>query len=72
MSNNQPAFPTTEANNDGSMLDANSMGISTCDYFAAKVLAGMIANGDWCHLSKSDTAKAAYKYADAMMEARKV
>ena len=47
-------------------------GMSLRDYFAGQALAGYSANSDfWKELTHEDTATAAYKAADAMMEARK-
>jgi hypothetical protein len=46
--------------------------MSLRDYFAGQALAGYSANSDfWKELTHEDTATAAYKAADAMMEARK-
>lgn len=44
-------------------------GMDLRDYFAAKAMEGMQANGDSCNISLM--AEYAYKMADAMMEARK-
>lgn len=44
-------------------------GMDLRDYFAAKIINGMIANGDCYNINQM--AKYAYEMADAMMEARK-
>jgi hypothetical protein len=41
------------------------------DYFAAKAMQALLSNTDWrLDMDIEDTAKAAYKQADAMMKAR--
>ena len=52
-----PAFPTNLYN-----------GMTLRDYFAAKAMQGKLSGGA---LGYDDIAKHAYKYADAMLEARK-
>ena len=52
-----PAFPTGTA----------FQGMTLRDYFAAKAMQGLIANGA---VSPVDAAKAAYIVADAMLKAR--
>ena len=62
-----PAFPTMQYEHGG-----DEDGISMRDYFAAKAMQGMFSSGN---LEIGDTNKivseAAYKVADAMLEARK-
>lgn len=55
-----PAFPAEKF--------AVHFGMTLRDYFAAKALQGMLARP---HEWPSADAKSAYKYADAMLEARK-
>ena len=70
--NSEPAFPVPGSEYGGT---GTWFGMSLRDYFAAKALQGMIATSghpallglDGCEL---DTAKAAYKVADAMLVAR--
>lgn len=61
-----PAFPTA-----GTTLSPYNPGMSLRDYFAAKALQGVFASGN---LELRDTneivAEAAYKIADAMIQAR--
>lgn len=52
----------------------NSAGMSMRDYFAAKALQGIIASeqsGDENFVTVESYARDAYRYADAMLEARK-
>lgn len=67
----EPAFPTSEQNNDGSLTNAGSMGLSMRDWFAGQALAGMMANPLWDKENPDDMAWSAYKHANEMMEARK-
>lgn len=62
---NIPAFPQYSSSNHGVYVDG---GMTLRDYFAAKVLQGMMNDADcfW-----EGAAQLAYQYADAMMEARK-
>lgn len=63
------AFPFVEPA-DHESIKAYHTGMSLRDYFAAQALVGMLAhptaNGNYTEFSEW-----AYKYADAMMEARK-
>lgn len=69
-SNGGPAFPLEGS----SKRNANS-GMTLRDYFAAKAMQGMIANGDWVSRMASRTgaepsectSSAAYEVADAML-----
>lgn len=69
----QPAFPVP-----GLQHDEDFNGMSLRDYFAAKAMQGMCANGDWvermsARMSTSAThavSFAAYEVADAMLTAR--
>lgn len=45
-------------------------GMTLRDYFAAKALQGMCANGDACHRGDDVIAEGAYWLADAMLRAR--
>lgn len=67
----EPALPTSEQNNDGSLTNAGSMGLSMRDWFAGQVLAGIYANPEWDNQTCGKIAEAAYKQANEMMEARK-
>ena len=77
--NGGPAFPTVEANYHNENM--RSEGISIRDYFAAKALAGMLA--DRANIERFDVisnqelvdpealmATAAYQMADAMLKVR--
>lgn len=64
------AFPGEKDIRFGQPNDCNE-GMDLRDYFAAKALQGMFAGGDTEHLDKSEISEWAFKYADAMMEARK-
>ena len=61
--NNPPAFPLT-SNWHNELKHYNGMGLR--DYFAAKAMQGILFEG----LDPEDTAKHAYRMADAMMKAR--
>lgn len=68
-----PAFPTQEYHADGSPSYL-TLGMTLRDYFAAKALQGLLADPnafepdeDGPHMTY---ARAAYNFADAMMEAR--
>ena len=70
--NNPPAFPL---HNHGSQtLGLHITGMTLRDYFAAKAMQGLLANGEyWNHVGGTDTAECAalaYLTADAMMKAR--
>ena len=63
--NNMPAFPTTQYAN-GLSPTGHDNGMTLRDYFASAFLANK-----WCACENvEDTAKNAYKVADAMMKAR--
>jgi len=68
--NNPPAFPNES--NAGNIW--NDKGMSLRDYFAAKALQGLLANGEyWDDVGGTDSAKSAalaYCHADAMMKVR--
>lgn len=57
------AFPNSKYNNDA------TNGMELRDYFAAKVISGMMAHGESYNISAM--AEYSYQMADAMMEARK-
>lgn len=67
--NNEQAFPTQLHGGDGMTLR---------DYFAAKAMQGLLANG-WCSeqreiaptMGEHEVAQDAYRLADAMLKARK-
>ena len=62
-----PAFPSTFHNGWGEP----EKGMALRDYFAAKVMQGMMANGQVLKLVSDETlASAAYEMADAMLKAR--
>jgi hypothetical protein len=60
------AFPTGIFTDDKGVIVSGSFGITTRDYFAAKALPGCMGWGE-----PKDVCAEAYKYADAMLEARK-
>ena len=62
------AYPTTYRNYDES-ISIDCSGMDLRDYFAAKCLQGMAIFGP-SSMVLEETAKFAYEYADAMMEAR--
>lgn len=75
---NEPAFPGKSAteykNPDGGTKFKNETGMTLRDYFAAKAMQGIISssnNSCFQHGGKDGVAYWAYKYADAMLEARK-
>jgi hypothetical protein len=61
---NPLAFPTHP---DGGLIND---GMTLRDYFAAKAMQGMYANGSFPTGIMLDTAKEAYEMADAMLKAR--
>ena len=65
--NNQPAFPVS-FKWDKELGQYNGMTLR--DYFAAKAMQGMYANGSFPTGIMLDTAKEAYEMADAMLKAR--
>lgn len=69
MKDGGPAFPYLEPYWQGRRNEPiEHAGMSLRDYFAAAAMSGMIAHGD-CE-SITSGAKTAYKFADAMLEAR--
>lgn len=69
-----PAFPfTCKSDPDfyGRTTNIIKAGMTLRDYFAGQALAGMLNSKALAHLSERGQADIAYKYADAMMEARK-
>lgn len=68
------AFPQLRVTQDhaGSIIDIDhgEPGLSVRDYFAAKALQGMCADGS-IHGSNAEIAGTAYALADAMLKARK-
>lgn len=67
-----PAFPSVK-------WETDSQGMTLRDYFAAKAMQGLVGymgcNPDkidaFARMNKIEISEAAYKYADAMLEARK-
>ena len=65
---NQSAFPWTA--DDGEMIQGEK-GMTLRDYFAAKAMQGMMADGQAFRLvAESTLANTAYEIADAMLKAR--
>jgi hypothetical protein len=64
--NNQPAFPVQFKGT----TEPSLSGMTLRDYFAAKAMQGMYANGSFPTGIMLDTAKEAYEMADAMLKAR--
>jgi hypothetical protein len=70
--NNEPAFPHTNPNYDGNWDKRTHIeGMSLRDYFAAKALAGLLADPNVNTPITASISAACYRYADAMLEARK-
>jgi hypothetical protein len=68
---NEPAFPQNNDRIVASLSIANSQGMTLRDYFAAKAMQGMMADGQAFRLvAESTLANTAYEIADAMLEAR--
>lgn len=77
-----PAFPGTyNARSDqgrGAVREYHDTGMTLRDYFAAKAMQGMLANGDWVDRMAERSgiepdiciSKAAYEVADSMLAAR--
>ena len=65
------AFPTQDKRIEGFGVCFDT-GMTLRDYFACKALHGMCSNGtDWSIYQPEKLAKAVYRIADAMIEARK-
>ena len=70
----EQAFPQYVINNGGAYVEG---GMTLRDYFAAKAMQGLLANG-WCaeqreiapNMGEREIALDAYRLADAMMKAR--
>jgi hypothetical protein len=62
------AFPTLEANYESTWADS---GMTLRDYFAAQMLASVFSAQTRNQPSESQIAEAAYRMADAMIQARK-
>lgn len=77
MTDNIPAFPVFPET--GSGHASAFQGMTLRDYFAAKAMQGLLANG-WCaeqreiapSMGEREVALDAYRLADAMMKAREV
>jgi len=63
---NTPAFPPTDVT-----LHHDWHGMTLRDYFAAKAMQGLLHDASYGNGLWEFRAKAAYKIADAMLEARK-
>jgi hypothetical protein len=63
--NNPPAFPAPAG-----VAHITEQGMTLRDYFAAKAMQCMYANGSFPTGIMLDTAKEAYEMADAMLKAR--
>jgi hypothetical protein len=74
VSMNTPAFPQSDPiANEFHKKFGTDRGMTLRDYFAAKVMQGMMANGQVLKLVSDETlASAAYEMADAMLKAREV
>lgn len=73
--NEVPAFPVDELNQQTGFVEAQHMGITIRDYFAAKSISAVLApnpvTGQFALVSDFDAcAIMAYKMADAMLKAR--
>ena len=62
-----PAFPRNILDHGHGVKTVHESGMTLRDYFAAKAMQGLIANGA---VNPVDAAKAAYIVADAMLKAR--
>jgi hypothetical protein len=72
MNNKTPAFPSQSLGQSGLPEDQLQEGMTLRDYFAAKAMLGIISNPtNYISYGRTETAKLAFKTADAMMEARK-
>ena len=63
------AFPTTYRNYDDS-ISHDCTGMDLRDYFAAKAMQALLFDIKAIQVDMNKTANLAYKFADAMMEAR--
>jgi hypothetical protein len=69
--NGGPAFPQNDLSSYGmGPAECNSGGMTLRDWFAGQVLAGLLVNSNDAYTPKM-AAEDAYRYADAMLEARK-
>lgn len=71
--NGGPAFPLAFEDDIQTKETFVQYGMALRDYFAAKVMAAMLSSGrvNLDRVRKPEIASEAYKYADAMLEARK-
>ena len=70
--NNPPAFPKAGLDPWGKSMPINE-GMTLRDYFAAKAMQAYCSDPSWREdMDTSATARAAYRAADAMMNAREV
>ena len=69
--NNTPAFPRNILDHGHGIMSTHESGMTLRDYFAAKVLQGMLASGNLPKMMpNADLAECSYILADAMMKAR--
>jgi hypothetical protein len=70
--NNPSAFPVLDFNPhpNAKRLECSDAGMTLRDWFAAQALSGLLISPSFAQ-GRDMFAKAAYQYADAMMEARK-
>jgi hypothetical protein len=69
--NNPPAFPSSNEVTLNDWVSSGHSGMTLRDYFAAKAMQSLLSDPDWrMDMDFSDTARAAHKMADAMLEAR--
>jgi len=66
--NNEPAFPTASYAGHGDFVHVGGMTLR--DFFAAKAMQGLIANGNNQQLNQMEVARYAYSRADAMLKER--
>ena len=64
-----PAFPIPDSHHANGGVQYGANGMTLRDYFAAKALAGMLADTE-CSSSASNLAQASYLIADAMLAER--
>jgi hypothetical protein len=66
-----PAFPFPAFAYQNGEINSGEGGMTLRDYFAAKAMAAYASSADWrIDMGPDETAFAAYKQADAMLEAR--